>query len=107
MEPYTTELEALRNRIPRRHTMENVKEINTIVDDYEHMLRKVEAINADYEKHTAELFAALDTIRAKIKMSTSNKASKKMKDQFFDEASGTLKDNLEELMGILEQNSQD
>ncbi|MEO5999078.1 MAG: hypothetical protein ABIN89_20050 [Chitinophagaceae bacterium] len=101
MEPYTSELEVLRNRIPRRHSPDNVKEMNNITDEYEQILRNVEAIDAEYEKHTANLFADLDPIRAKIKMSTSNKASKKMKDQLFDEASGSLKDSLQNLLEIL------
>src|SRR5436189_2795296 len=100
MESYKSELEILRKRIPRRHNLENVKEINTILDDYEQLLRMIEGIDAHYEKHTADLFAELDTIRAKIKMSTSNKSSKKMKDQFFDEASGALKDNMEVLLAV-------
>ena len=101
MNLYTTEVETLRNRIPRRHSVENVKEINNIIDEYEHLLRKVEAIDADFEKNTADLFAELDPIRINIKLSTSNKASKKSKDILFDEASGSLKDNFQALIEIL------
>ncbi|MEJ7769843.1 MAG: hypothetical protein WKF89_18635 [Chitinophagaceae bacterium] len=101
MERYKEELKTLFNRIPRRHSPENVKEINNIANEYEAILTKIEAISADYEKSTAEFFPELDSIRTKIKMSTDNKASKKNKDVFFDEASGALKDNIEGLLGIL------
>lgn len=101
MQQYTEELKSLFNRIPRRHSLENIKEINSITNDYEDILRKIEAINDNYEKGTASLFSGLDIIRAKIKMSTDNKASKKNKDVFFDEASGTLKDNIQSLLDLL------
>ena len=101
MEPYTEELQSLFDRIPRRHSLENVKEINSIANDYENVLIKIEAISDDHAKKVAELFSDLDTVRTKIKMSTDNKASKKNKDIFFDEASGGLKDSIQVLLDIL------
>ena len=101
METYNNELEQLRARIPRRHSVENVQEMNNIIDEYEDILRKVEAQDEGYAKKTAPLFDQLDEVRSKIKMSTSNKNSKKNKDVLFDEASGLLKDGVQELMEIL------
>ena len=102
MNSTTTALTALFNRIPRRHSIENVKEINSIVAEYETILINIEAINTFYEKTTPAFFDGLDTIRAAIKKSTDNKASKKNKDIFFDEASGLLKDSVEAMMAIYE-----
>ena len=93
-------LRELFNRIPRRHTPDNVKEINSIVDAFEEVLQTLEA-DARYEQQVVPFFEALDPIRATIKQSTSNKASKKGKDDLFDEASGALKDTMEELMQLL------
>ena len=53
-----------------------------------------------YEKEVASFFEVLDPIRATIKKSNDNKASKKTKDVLFDEASGALKDSIEELMQL-------
>ena len=100
MEEYTSTLQELYNRVPRRHSVENVQEINGILNDYETVLGKIEGINAAYEKSAAAFFPSLDAIRNTIKMSTSNKASKKAKDTFFDEASGNLKDDIQALMKI-------
>ena len=102
MNSTTTALTALFNRIPRRHSIENVKDINSIVTEYETILINIEAINTFYEKITPAFFDGLDTIRAAIKKSTDNKASKKNKDIFFDEASGLLKDSVEAMMAIYE-----
>ena len=93
-------LEALFNRIPRRHTTDNVKEIYNILDDYEEQLKEMEA-DAEYSDLVAPLFESLDTIRASIKKSNDNKASKKTKDVLFDEASGALKDSIEEAMQMI------
>ena len=93
-------LTALFNRIPRRHSIENVKEINSIVTEYETILINIEAINSFYEKNIPVFFDDLDTVRAAIKKSTDNKASKKNKDNFFDEASGVLKDSIEAIIKI-------
>ena len=100
MNSTATALTALFNRIPRRHTLENVKEINSIVNEYETILINIEAINSFYEKNIPVFFEDLDTIRATIKKSTDNKASKKNKDSFFDEASGILKDSIQSLLTI-------
>ena len=100
MNSTATALTALFNRIPRRHSIENVKEINSIVAEYETILINIEAINPFYEKNIPEFFNDLDIIRAAIKKSTDNKASKKNKDSFFDEASGILKDSIQSLLTI-------
>ncbi len=100
METYNNELEQLRARIPRRHSVENVQEINNIVDEYEDILRKIEALDESYAKKTAPLFDQLDEVRSKIKVSSSSKYSKKNKDDLFDEASGLLKDGVQELLDL-------
>ncbi len=88
------------NRVPKRHTLENVKEINSIISEYETILLNIEAINSFYEKNIPVFFDDMDTIRAFIKKSTDNKASKKSKDSLFDEASGILKDSIQSLLTI-------
>ena len=93
-------LTALFNRIPRRHSIENVKDIYGIVNEYETILVNIEAINCFYEKNVPDFFEGLDTIRATIKKSADNKASKKNKDIFFDEASGLLKDSMEAMITL-------
>ena len=100
MDSKATALIALFNRIPRRHSIENVKEINSIVTEYETILLNIEAINTFYEKNIPVFFEDLDIIRATIKKSTDNKASKKSKDSLFDEASGILKDSIQSLLTI-------
>ena len=100
MDSTATALTALFNRIPRRHSLENVKGINSIVTEYENILLNIEAINPFYEKNIPVFFDDLDTIRATIKKSIDNKASKKNKDSFFDEASGILKDSIQSLLTI-------
>lgn len=91
-------LQALFNRIPRRHSLENVKEFYPILDEYEDLLISIEATNSFYEKIIPVYFDELENVRAVIKKSTDNKASKKMKDSLFDEGSGDLKDSIERLM---------
>lgn len=98
----STALNALFNRIPRRHSVENVKDIYSIVNEYETILLNIEAINTFYEKNVPIFFDDLDSIRAAIKKSADNKASKKNKDGFFDEASGQLKDSIQAMMAIYE-----
>ena len=93
------DLQELFNRIPRRHTADNVKEMYSILDAYEELLKRLEA-DARYEQTVARFFEVLDPIRATIKKSNDNKASKKTKDMLFDEASGALKDTMEELMQL-------
>ncbi len=92
-------MKELFDRIPRRHTTDNVKEMYSILDAYEDLLKSMEAEDR-YEKRVARFFEALDPIRATIKKSNDNKASKKTKDVLFDEASGALKDTIEELMQL-------
>lgn len=100
MNSTTTVLTALFYRIPRRYSVDNVKEIYNIVSEYEDVLKSIEAVNSFYEKNTPVFFDQLDTIRSIIKKSTDNKASKKNKDSFFDEASGALKDSMQALIEV-------
>lgn len=93
------QLKELFNRIPRRHTPDNVKEMYNILDDYEALLQTFEA-DARYETTIARFFEALDPIRASVKKSNDGKASKKQKDTLFAEASSDLKDTMEELMQL-------
>ena len=90
-------LQELYDRIPRRHTADNVKEMYSILDGYEDLLISMES-DAHYEKQVAPFFDSLEPLRSTIKKSNDNKASKKAKDVLFDEASGALKDTMEELM---------
>jgi len=92
-------LQDLFNRIPRRHTADNVKEIYAILDAYEDVLKDMEG-DERYGARVAPLFESLDTIRATVKASNSPKASKKAKDDLFDEASGALKDAVEEALKL-------
>lgn len=100
MNPTASALTALFNRIPRRHSTENIKDINSIVNEYENLLIKIEAVNTFYEKNVSVFFNDLDVVRAAIKKSADNKASKKNKDNFFDEASGALKDSIQTLITV-------
>lgn len=100
MNSTTAALTILFNKIPRRHSIENVKDINSILNEYEDLLKNIESINSFYEKNTMVFFDDLDSIRLKIKKSTDNKASKKLKDNFFDEASGELKDSMQALIKL-------
>lgn len=100
MNQTTAALTGVFSRIPRRHSAENVKDIYGLLDEYEDLLRSIEATNSYYEKNTAIFFDELDSIRATIKKSTDNKASKKNKDQVFDEGSGMLKDSVQALMEV-------
>ena len=95
MNSTATALTTLFNRIPRRHSLENVKDINGMVTEYENILITIEAENSFYEKNISGVFDDLENIRAAIKKSTDNKASKKSKDSYFDEASGLLKDSIQ------------
>jgi len=102
MNATSTQLNELFDRIPRRHTPDNVKEIYSILDEYEELLQTIEAENDFYEKNIAEFFDALDPIRATIKKSSENKNSKKTKDDLFDQASGDLKDTVQALINFYE-----
>jgi endonuclease III len=93
-------LQALFNRTPRRHSLENVKEINSILVAYEDSLIAIEAINPFYEKIINVFFDELEVVKDLIKKSTDNKASKKMKDNLFDEGSGNLKDSIQKLLAL-------
>ena len=93
-------LQELFNRIPRRHSLENVKDIYGILDEYEEILMTIEAVNSFYEKNIPAFFDELEQVRATIKRSTDNKASKKNKDNLFDEGSGNLKDSMQTLMEV-------
>lgn len=92
-------LNDLYSRIPRRHTADNVKEIYAILDEYEDLLKEMEA-DSRYEPIIAAYFDDLDPIKATIKKSNDNKASKKNKDVLFDEASGALKDAMDNLRNL-------
>lgn len=100
MNSTTTALNLLFDRIPRRHNPDNVKEIYNILTEYEDLLISIEAENAWYEKNINTFFDGIEPVKSLIKKSTDNKASKKNKDQFFDEASGTLKDNVQSLIEV-------
>jgi hypothetical protein len=100
MEQYAALLQDLYDRIPRRHSAENVQEINNILDDYADILGKIESLNAWYEKNTAVFYPSFESIQGTIKMSNSNKHSKKAKDALFDEASGNLKDDIRSLITV-------
>ena len=100
MDQTSTALQALFNRIPRRHSLENVKDINSILAEYEDILVTIEAVNTFYEKKIPVFFDDLETVRTTIKRSTDNKASKKNKDSLFDEGSGNLKDSMQALMDV-------
>lgn len=99
MNQISEKLKHLYNQVPRRHTADNVKELYNIVDEYEDLLKEIET-DVKFEKQVAHFFETLDSIRATIKKSNDNKASKKMKDVLFDEASGNLKDAIEEAMQL-------
>ena len=100
MTPVAAALTSLFNKIPRRHSLENVKDINSILAEYEDLLILIEGINPYYENIIPVFFEELDTIRSTVKKATDNKASKKSKDNFFDEASGALKDSLQALIDV-------
>ena len=100
MNTTTAALQILFNRIPRRHSLENVKDINSILTEYEDILIAIEAVNSFYEKNIPVFFDELEAVRSTIKKSTDNKASKKNKDSLFDEGSGDLKDSMQTLMQI-------
>jgi hypothetical protein len=99
MSANSAKLSTLFDRIPRRHTPDNVKEMYSILDEYEDVLREIEAEPA-YEKEVAVFFDELDPIRESVKNSSLNKHSKQAKDKLFDEASGALKDTMEALMQV-------
>ena len=91
-------LTALYDRVPRRHTTDNVKDIYGIIEEYEDVLMEIESINAFYEEHIGSYFDVATAAKAAIKKSTDSKASKKSKDAYFDEGSGMLKESMQELL---------
>src|SRR5688572_18944727 len=91
-------LAELFERIPRRHSPDNVREIYSILDEYEGLLQTIEAESPVFEKQVAPFFDSLEPVRGLVKKSADNKASKKMKDSFFDEASGSLKDSMQSVL---------
>jgi hypothetical protein len=100
MDQLAGRLQDLYNSIPRRHNAENIALINGIVDDYAGILGEIELASAWYEQQTARFYPSLDTVQNTLKMSNSNKHSKKAKDDLFDEASGILKDDIQALIKI-------
>ena len=100
MHPTIAALQELFEKIPRRHSSDNVKAMYSLINEYELLLQSIEAISPAHEKQVAIFFEDLDTVRAAVKKSTDNKASKKNKDDSFDEASSMLKTNIESLMEV-------
>lgn len=94
-------LRGLYDRIPRRHSADNVKEIYSIIDEYETLLQNIEAVPA-FETEVAPFFDGVENIRTAVKKSSDNKASKKQKDEIFDEASGDLKDGMQAVLVMVE-----
>lgn len=101
METYIAQLQDLYNRVPRRHSAENMVEINGIVHAYATVLGQIEATNDWYEKNTAVFYPSLENIQQQVKMANSSKHAKKAKDNLFDEASGALKDDIQSLIAVL------
>ncbi|HVG13292.1 MAG TPA: hypothetical protein VM843_09820 [Flavisolibacter sp.] len=100
MSDIQSRLKELFDRIPRRHTSENVKEIYSLLEEYEAVLQEMEGTEAYPREGIERLFETLDPIRATVKKSNDGKASKKGKDDLFDEASVALKDSVEEAMQL-------
>ncbi|MEO7961305.1 MAG: hypothetical protein ABIR19_07155 [Ginsengibacter sp.] len=100
MNPTATALQELFERIPRRHSLENMTVINGILSEYEDLLISIEGENSFYEKNIPVHFEELESVRSTIKNSNSNKASKKLKDNLFDEGSAKLKDSIEALIEL-------
>lgn len=98
MSETTAGLTALYSRIPRRHSVENVAEIKSTITEYEAVLIAIEAINPYYEKLVPQFFDEVEEVKFPIKKSTDNKASKKTKDIFFDEAADAFKDSIQKLI---------
>lgn len=100
MHPTTAALQELLERVPRRHSADNVKEITLVMSEYENVLMQIESVSTYYEKQSAVFFDQLEDIRTDVKKSTDNKASKKSKDDYFQEAAGNLKQNIEALINV-------
>ncbi|MDQ6843449.1 MAG: hypothetical protein M3Z92_03720 [Bacteroidota bacterium] len=93
-------LQEVFDRIPRRYSSENLNEINGLLSEYETLLISIEAENSFYEKNIPVFFDDLELVRSTIKNSNNTKASKKLKDNLFDEGSGKLKDSIEALIEL-------
>ncbi len=91
-------LENLYQQIPRRHNDENVTTIENTISDYEDILMQIEAKNATLEKAVGIYFDTVEEIKNTIKKSKDRKASKKIKDDFFDTAADLFKDTIQELI---------
>ena len=100
MEQYEALLKDLYDKVPRRHSAENVQAFNGILDDYAAILGKIESTNAWFEKSTAVFYPSLETVQHTIKTSNSNKHSKKAKDDLFAAAADSLKDDIQALMNV-------
>ena len=100
MNSTTIALTALFDKIPRRHSTDNVKEMYSIFTEYEDLLLMIEAENVFYEKNISTFFDQLEMAKSLLKKSTDNKASKKNKDVYFDEMAGVLKDSIQELLEL-------
>lgn len=88
------------SRIPRRHNDDNVKEIKSLIEEYEDVLIEIETMPA-FEKEVAAYFDALEPIKVLVKKSTENKHSKKQKDDFFGDAAIAFKDTIEEIKNLI------
>lgn len=102
MNATTTALTDLFDKIPRRHSVDNVKEMNSIFATYEDLLLAIEAENDFYESNIAVFFDQLESAKATLKKAIDNKASKKNKDIYFDETAGIIKDSIQELIELYE-----
>lgn len=100
-----SEITSLYDSVPRRHTTDNVKDIYSIIEQYEDILITIESLNSFYEKNIGSYFDAALNAKSAIKKSTDSKASKKNKDTFFDEGSGILKENMQELLAFFADGS--
>jgi hypothetical protein len=103
MDNNSQKLNDIFSRIPRRHNDDNVKEIKSLIEEYEDVLIEIETLPA-YEKEIAVYFDALEPIKALVKKSTENKASKKQKDDYFGDAATAFKDTIEELQNFYKNN---
>lgn len=93
-------LQELFDRIPRRHSVENINEINALLLEYENLLITIEGENSFYEQKIPVFFDDLELVTSTIKNSNSPRFSKKVKDNLFDEGSGKLKDSMESLIAV-------
>jgi hypothetical protein len=93
-------LQEIFDRIPRRHSADNLNEMNALLEEYEDLLITIEAENSFYEKRIPVFFEDLEMVTSTIKNSNSPRFSKKVKDNMFDEGSGKLKESIEALMAV-------